>query len=180
MRLKCTGNWVQNYRCRPMSSAFDPFVLFVSFVVKQFCTSARDTSFFSRPLATLTQALPAVPAQAGAKIAKEYWSSLFASPCPRVSPPPLPVRTRWQTGLCGSARDSSLESFSGLPCLNREEPEQVHLSTDVRSGTIKSISGRGAVWQRACMGRKRSPVQIRASRPVFFLIRPASPTGRCG
>ena len=39
-----------------MSSAFDPFVLFVSFVVKQFCTSARSTGFFSRPLATLTQA----------------------------------------------------------------------------------------------------------------------------
>jgi len=36
-----------------MSSAFDPFV---SFVVKPFCTSARGTSFPSRPFVALTQA----------------------------------------------------------------------------------------------------------------------------
>jgi len=41
---------------RPMSSAFNPFVLFVSFVVKQFCASARGTSFPSRPFVALTQA----------------------------------------------------------------------------------------------------------------------------
>jgi len=39
-----------------MSNAFNPFVLFVSFVVKQFCASVRGTSFFYRPLATLAQA----------------------------------------------------------------------------------------------------------------------------
>jgi hypothetical protein len=38
-----------------MSSALDLFVLFVSFVVKPFCTSARDTSFSSRPFVALTQ-----------------------------------------------------------------------------------------------------------------------------
>ena len=38
------------------ASSSDPFVLFVSFVVKQFCTSARGTSLFSRPFVTLTQA----------------------------------------------------------------------------------------------------------------------------
>ncbi len=29
-----------------MSSAFDPFALFVFFVVKHFCTSARGTNLF--------------------------------------------------------------------------------------------------------------------------------------
>ncbi len=50
-----------------MSSAF---VLFVSFVVKQFCAFAKDTSLFSRPFAALTQALSAAPAQAGAKVSR--------------------------------------------------------------------------------------------------------------
>jgi hypothetical protein len=36
------GNWTQDYWSRPMSSALH---LFVSFVVKQFCASARGTSF---------------------------------------------------------------------------------------------------------------------------------------
>ncbi len=59
-----------------MSSAFDPFVLFVSFVVKQFCTSARGISFFSRPFVTLTQAT---------KIAKGYSStSLLFLVCPAL------------------------------------------------------------------------------------------------
>ena len=40
-----------------MSSALDIFVLFVSFVVKQFCTSARGTSFSSCPFVALTQAV---------------------------------------------------------------------------------------------------------------------------
>jgi len=48
------GNWAQDCWSRPMSSAFDSFVLFVSFVVKPFCTSARGTSLSSRPLASLT------------------------------------------------------------------------------------------------------------------------------
>jgi len=38
-----------------MSNALHIFVLFVSFVVKQFCTSARGTKFFSRPFVALTQ-----------------------------------------------------------------------------------------------------------------------------
>jgi hypothetical protein len=37
-----------------MSIAFDLFVLFVSFVVKQFCTSARGTSFFCTATRILT------------------------------------------------------------------------------------------------------------------------------
>jgi hypothetical protein len=37
-----------------MSSALDLFVLFVSFMVKPLCTSARGTSFSSRPFVTLT------------------------------------------------------------------------------------------------------------------------------
>jgi len=41
-QLKCTGDWAQDCRSRPMRSAFDPFVLFASFVVKQFCTFARE------------------------------------------------------------------------------------------------------------------------------------------
>ena len=43
-----TGNRVQNRWSRPMSSAF---ALFVSFVVKQFCTSARGTLFRTVPSA---------------------------------------------------------------------------------------------------------------------------------
>jgi hypothetical protein len=41
---RVTGNWTQDCWSRSMSSAFDPFVLFVSFVVKQFCASARVLS----------------------------------------------------------------------------------------------------------------------------------------
>ena len=50
------GNWAQDCWSRPMSSAFNSFVLFVSFVVKPFCTSARGTSFSSRPFVAFTQA----------------------------------------------------------------------------------------------------------------------------
>jgi len=39
-----------------MSSAFPLFVLFVSFVVEQFCAPARATSLSSRPFVALTQA----------------------------------------------------------------------------------------------------------------------------
>ena len=53
---RVTGNWAQDCWSRPMSSAFDSFVLFVSFVVKQSCTSARGTSFSSRPFVAVTQA----------------------------------------------------------------------------------------------------------------------------
>ena len=42
---KRIGNWGQDYWSRPMSSAFD------TFVVKPFCASARGTSF-SYPLET--------------------------------------------------------------------------------------------------------------------------------
>ncbi len=35
------GNWAQDCWSRPMNSVFDSFVLFVSFVVKQSCASAR-------------------------------------------------------------------------------------------------------------------------------------------
>ena len=50
-------NWAQDCWSRPMSSAF---VLFVSFAwwnesIKQFCASARGTSFSSRPFVALTQ-----------------------------------------------------------------------------------------------------------------------------
>jgi len=59
-----------------MSSAFDPFV---SFVVKPFCTSARGTSFPSRPFVALTQAAKVSRHQVSRhKIAKESWFSLSA------------------------------------------------------------------------------------------------------
>ena len=66
---RATKNCAQDCWNRPMSSAIDlsggvvnrtgyhaPQVLFVSFVVKQFCASARVISLFSRPFVVLTQA----------------------------------------------------------------------------------------------------------------------------
>jgi hypothetical protein len=49
--------------------------------------------------------------------------TLRISVSPSLPLPRLSVRTQQQTGLCGLARDTSLDSFSGLSCLNREESE---------------------------------------------------------
>ena len=42
-----------------MSSAFDPFLLFVSFVVKQFYAFAKDTSLFSSGTFLVSEGLEA-------------------------------------------------------------------------------------------------------------------------
>jgi hypothetical protein len=66
-----------------MSSAFDSFVLFVSFVVKPFCASARSTSFSSRPFVAFTQAAKVSRHQVSRhKIVKEPWFSLSACSAP--------------------------------------------------------------------------------------------------
>ena len=52
---RVTGNWGQGCWSRLMSSAFDLFVLFVSFVVKQSCTFAKVLSLHRFSLAHVRQ-----------------------------------------------------------------------------------------------------------------------------
>jgi hypothetical protein len=44
---RVTENWARDYWSRFMSSVLDLFVLFVSFVVKQICPSARGISLMA-------------------------------------------------------------------------------------------------------------------------------------
>ncbi len=111
---RITGNWAQDCWSRPMSSAFDSFV---SFVVKQFCAPARGTNLSSRPFVAFTQALSAVPAQAGAKVSRHQVSRhqdrqgiLVFTLCV--------LRALGGESFCFAR----LAEYSALPTRNSEEP----------------------------------------------------------
>ena len=81
---------------------------------------------------------------------------------PQTPPPGRPYRADWAPAPCCKVRWQRQRN-------RKLVAPATGWTRSVMLGRIAlgSHSGRGAAWSRACLGRKRSAVRIRAPRPAF-------------